>query len=159
MVVFKKCDCVPSARYSIVCNVLHQWSISLIPTYRVYRLYDIIVCTLVYIYILLCVHWSIYTCTLVYIYILLCTLIYIYILLCVHCVLYIHIIVYMVYRDSYRILGLGGETQHLGGSGDMFHQEFFLKTNALRLILGHFLVHMHILANTLHSSKRLCILL
>ena len=40
----------------------------------------------------------------------------------------------------------------------MFPQEFFLKTNALRLILGHFLVHMHndILANTLHSSKRLC---
>ena len=52
----------------------------------------------------------------------------------------------------------GGETQHLGGSGGMFPQEIFLETNALRLILGHFLVHMHILANTLHSSKRLCIL-
>ena len=49
-------------------------------------------------------------------------------------------------RDSYRILGLEGETQYLGGSGGMFPQEFFLKTNALRLILGHFLVHMHILA-------------
>ena len=34
-------DSVPNARYSSVCNVLHQWSISLIPTYRVYRLYDI----------------------------------------------------------------------------------------------------------------------
>ena len=33
-------DSVPSARYSSVCNVLLQWSISLIPTYRVYRLYD-----------------------------------------------------------------------------------------------------------------------
>ena len=62
------------------------------------------------------------------------------------------------YRDSYRILGYGGETQHLRGSGGMFPQEITLKTNALRLILGHFLVHMHILANTLHSSKRLCIL-
>ena len=34
-------DSVPSASYSSVCNVLHQWNISLIPTYRVYRLYDI----------------------------------------------------------------------------------------------------------------------
>ena len=41
MVVFKKRDSVPSARYSSVCNVLRQWRIWLIPTYRVYRLYDI----------------------------------------------------------------------------------------------------------------------
>ena len=41
MVVFKMRDSVPSARYSSVCNVLCQWNISLIPTYRVYRLYDI----------------------------------------------------------------------------------------------------------------------
>ena len=34
-------DSVPSASYSSVCNVLRQWSISLIPTYRVGRLYDI----------------------------------------------------------------------------------------------------------------------
>ena len=34
------CDSVPSASYSSVCNVLRQWNISLIPTYRVYRLYD-----------------------------------------------------------------------------------------------------------------------
>ena len=40
MVVFKMRDYVPSARYSPVCNVLRQWKISLIPTYRVYRLYD-----------------------------------------------------------------------------------------------------------------------
>ena len=33
-------DSVPSMSYSSVCNVLSQWSISLIPTYRVYRLYD-----------------------------------------------------------------------------------------------------------------------
>ena len=33
-------DSVPSARYSPVCNVLRLWRISLIPTYRVYRLYD-----------------------------------------------------------------------------------------------------------------------
>ena len=33
-------DGVPSASYSSVCNVLRQWSISLIPTYRIYRLYD-----------------------------------------------------------------------------------------------------------------------
>ena len=33
-------DSVPSARYSSVCNVLRQWNILLIPTYRVYRLYD-----------------------------------------------------------------------------------------------------------------------
>ena len=52
----------------------------------------------------------------------------------------------------------GGRLNRLGGFGGMFPQEYFLKTNALRLILEHFLVHMHILANTLHSSKRLCIL-
>ena len=40
MVVFKMRDSVPSARYSSVCNVLRQWRIWLIPTYRVYRLYD-----------------------------------------------------------------------------------------------------------------------
>ena len=34
-------DSVRSVIYSIVCNVLCQWSISLIPTYRVYRLYYI----------------------------------------------------------------------------------------------------------------------
>ena len=32
-------DSVPSMRYSSVCNVLHVWKISLIPTYRD-RLYD-----------------------------------------------------------------------------------------------------------------------
>ena len=32
MVVFKMRDSVPSASYSSVCNVLRQWSISLIPT-------------------------------------------------------------------------------------------------------------------------------
>ena len=36
----KMYDSVPSARYSSVCNVLRLWRISLIPTYRVYRLYD-----------------------------------------------------------------------------------------------------------------------
>ena len=33
-------DSVPSVRYSSICNVLHLWRISLIPTYRVYQLYD-----------------------------------------------------------------------------------------------------------------------
>ena len=33
-------ESVPSASYSSVCNVLRQWNIPLIPTYRVYRLYD-----------------------------------------------------------------------------------------------------------------------
>ena len=42
MVAFKMCDSVPSARYSSVCNVLHQWRIWLIPTYKVYRLYDMV---------------------------------------------------------------------------------------------------------------------
>ena len=41
MVVFKMRDSVPSASYSSVCNVLRQWNILLIPSYRVYRLYDI----------------------------------------------------------------------------------------------------------------------
>ena len=41
MVVFKMRDNVPSARYSPVCNVLRLWRIWLIPTYKVYRLYDI----------------------------------------------------------------------------------------------------------------------
>ena len=40
-------DSVPSANYSSVCNVLRQWNIPLIPTYRVYRLYD----NYIYIYI------------------------------------------------------------------------------------------------------------
>ena len=40
MVVFKMRDSLPSPRYSPVCNVLRQWKTSLIPTYRVYRLYD-----------------------------------------------------------------------------------------------------------------------
>ena len=40
MVVFKMRDSVPSGSYSSVCNVLRQWNIPLIPTYRVYRLYD-----------------------------------------------------------------------------------------------------------------------
>ena len=34
--VFKMCDSVLSARYSSVCNVLRQWRIWFIPTYRVY---------------------------------------------------------------------------------------------------------------------------
>ena len=33
--------CIPNPRYSPVCNVLRQWKTSLIPTYRVYQLYDI----------------------------------------------------------------------------------------------------------------------
>ena len=33
-------DSVPNASYSSVCNVLREWSISLIPTYKVYRLCD-----------------------------------------------------------------------------------------------------------------------
>ena len=41
MVIFKMHDSVPSVRYSPVCNVLRPWRIWLIPTYRVYRLYDI----------------------------------------------------------------------------------------------------------------------
>ena len=33
-------DSIHSSRYSPVCNVLRQWKNSLVPTYRVYRLYD-----------------------------------------------------------------------------------------------------------------------
>ena len=46
-------DSVPSQRYLPVCNVLCQWKTSLIPSYRVYRLYDycIIMVIIVYIYI------------------------------------------------------------------------------------------------------------
>ena len=44
MVVFKMRDSVPSARYFSVWNVLRLWNISLIPTYRVYRLYDTLLC-------------------------------------------------------------------------------------------------------------------
>ena len=36
MEVFKMRDSVHRVRYSSVCNVLPLWSISLIPTYRVY---------------------------------------------------------------------------------------------------------------------------
>ena len=49
-VVFKMRESVPTARYSPVCNVLRQWKTSLILTYRVYRLYDIVlyICVLSY---------------------------------------------------------------------------------------------------------------
>ena len=40
MAVFKMHDSVPSARYPPTCNVVRQWKTSLIPTYRVYRLYE-----------------------------------------------------------------------------------------------------------------------
>ena len=33
-------DSDPSVRYSSICNVLCVWTISLIPSYRSYRLYD-----------------------------------------------------------------------------------------------------------------------
>ena len=42
MVVFKMRKSVPTPRYSPVCNVLRQWKTSLILTYRVYLLYDIL---------------------------------------------------------------------------------------------------------------------
>ena len=45
-------DSVPSASYSSVCNVLHQWNIPLIPTYRVYRLYNIYIYIHNYVYII-----------------------------------------------------------------------------------------------------------
>ena len=38
--VFKMRDSVPIPRYSPICNVLCQWKTLLIPTYRVYQLYD-----------------------------------------------------------------------------------------------------------------------
>ena len=41
MVVFKMRDSLPGARYPPICNVLRQWKTSLIPIYRVYRLYDV----------------------------------------------------------------------------------------------------------------------
>ena len=34
--------CIPSARYSNICNVLRLWCVWVIPTYRVYQLYDYI---------------------------------------------------------------------------------------------------------------------
>ena len=40
IMVFKMHDSVSSVRYYSVCNVLHLWKISLIPTYRAYRLDD-----------------------------------------------------------------------------------------------------------------------
>ena len=46
-------DSVPSVSYSSICNVLCQWSISLIPNYRVYRLYDYYSYCYYYCYILL----------------------------------------------------------------------------------------------------------
>ena len=49
-------DSVPSARYSSVCNVLRQWRIWLIPTYRVYRLYDTCICLYVCAYTVQHVH-------------------------------------------------------------------------------------------------------
>ena len=46
MVIFKMCDSVPSERYPSVCIVLHLQRFLLIPTYRVYLLYDIYFCYL-----------------------------------------------------------------------------------------------------------------
>ena len=42
---------LPILRYLGICNVLYMWHIRAIPTYRVYRLYDIYI----YIFIYLCV--------------------------------------------------------------------------------------------------------
>ena len=60
MVVLKMRDSVPSARYSSICNVLRLWKISLIPTYRVYQLYDIYIFFYIYrscaLYILYSIH-------------------------------------------------------------------------------------------------------
>ena len=50
-------DSVRSASYSSVCNVLRQWNIRLIPTYRVYRLYDTYVCIVKCVYGISC-SWS-----------------------------------------------------------------------------------------------------
>ena len=54
MVVFKMRDSVPSPRYSAICNVLRQWKTSLIPTYRVYRLYDNIVIIIMFLCLVFC---------------------------------------------------------------------------------------------------------
>ena len=58
-------ESVPAARYSPVCNVLRQWKTSLILTYRVYRLYDIIyfyTCILyIYIYVYMSVRNFVYS--------------------------------------------------------------------------------------------------
>ena len=89
-------DSVPSTRYSSVCNVLRQWNIPLIPTYRVYRLYDTYI-ELYYIYIYIYIY--IYRAIL-YIYI------YIYI--------YRAIIIIYIYIESYIII------ESVGMSG-MFH--------------------------------------
>ena len=37
-------ESVPNTRYSSVYNVLRQWSTWVIPTYKVYRLYDTLSC-------------------------------------------------------------------------------------------------------------------
>ena len=37
----RRLESVPRPRYFRFCNVLHIWTIRAIPTYRVYRLYDI----------------------------------------------------------------------------------------------------------------------
>ena len=57
MVVFKIRDSVLSTRYSSICNVLRPWSISLIPTYRVYRLYDTYACAQMHVLLIPCLHW------------------------------------------------------------------------------------------------------
>ena len=49
-------DSVPSVRYSSVCNVLHLWRISLIPTYWVYQLYDIYINMLSWNYVYICIY-------------------------------------------------------------------------------------------------------
>ena len=66
MVLFKMSDSAPSVRYSSICNVLHLWRICLIPTYRVYQLYDrskschacvcVFVCVRVCVHVYVCVH-------------------------------------------------------------------------------------------------------
>ena len=62
MVVFKLRDSVSSVRYSTICNVLRLWRTSLIPTYRVYRLYDYVYTVLLnkledYVFATLHSHW------------------------------------------------------------------------------------------------------
>ena len=116
-------------------------------------MYVCVLCACMYVCMcILCV--CMYVCMYVYI-------VCMYVCMCILCVgMYVCVLcVYKLYtfRDSYRILSLGGgDSTPTRGSGGMFPRNCFLKPNALRLILGHFLMHMHILANKLHSSERLC---
>ena len=78
-------DSVPSARYSSVCNVLRQWRIWLIPTYKLYLLYDTLQCYFIIVHYILYILYNV-------------IIIVHYILYILYNIIIVHYILYILYN-------------------------------------------------------------